>query len=81
MVIDPAGKYLEQAVKDAKHVVEADVLPWFDRFNYLEEVLRTLVEDDEDQRVRMGVWPQRFTIEILPDGICSPRISTMATRY
>jgi hypothetical protein len=50
--IDPFGKYLERAVTDVKHIIEVDILPWLDRFDRLEEVLRTLLEDEEDQRIR-----------------------------
>lgn len=46
--IDPKGKYLNAAVEDAKSLFDKEILLWFERFNDLKEVLRILLEDEED---------------------------------
>jgi len=45
--IDEEGKYLEQSLIDVLQQMSNYALPWFDRFENKDEVLRTLLEDDE----------------------------------
>lgn len=46
--IDSEGDYLELALNDVKNELVSCGLPWFERFNDMNEVLRTLLEDDEE---------------------------------
>jgi len=52
--IDDKGLYLDKAVHDTRMALSRDGMPWFERFSDSEEVLRTLLEDDEDMQVLWG---------------------------
>ena len=47
--IDEGGSYLKPAIADAKRAIEAHAFAWFDRFGDYSELLRTLLEDQEDE--------------------------------
>lgn len=47
--IDPAGKYLEQAVQDVRLRVIEDAFPWFEQLRNTERVLQILQNKPEDQ--------------------------------
>lgn len=49
--VDPDGRYLEQAVRDAGSAIAHDGLPWFERLAHPSEALRVLTEDDETARL------------------------------
>lgn len=46
-VVDENGKNLEKCAEDAARVLSTAVLPWFSRFDDLQELERTLLEDEE----------------------------------
>lgn len=52
--IDEDGAYLDKAVHDTRMALARDGMPWFERFSESEEVLRTLLEDDEDMQSLWG---------------------------
>jgi hypothetical protein len=45
--VDENGGNLNSVITDASNVIVSDAFSWFDRFDNYEEVLRTLVNDDE----------------------------------
>ncbi|MEM8984783.1 MAG: hypothetical protein AAGC71_17370, partial [Pseudomonadota bacterium] len=51
---DADGAYLDKAVDDTRMALARDGMPWFERFSESEEVLRTLLEDNEDMQVLWG---------------------------
>lgn len=51
--VDQGGLNLENVISDAIQVVRSDAIQWFDRFDNDEEVLRTLLNDEEDMQ---GTW-------------------------
>lgn len=46
--IDPEGAYLELALNDVKQELVSAGLAWFERYEDMTEVLRTLLEDNEE---------------------------------
>ncbi len=46
--IDPAGRYLENALHDVRLAIVRDALPWYESLRDSGEVLRILLEDSED---------------------------------
>jgi uncharacterized protein DUF4304 len=52
--VDPSGENLESVIADAKKAIDDIGLPWFEQFNDLNEVLRTLVEDSEAHESTWG---------------------------
>lgn len=42
--IDPKGKYLNAAIEDAKNILEGEVFAWFDSFENLPRLLKTIIE-------------------------------------
>jgi hypothetical protein len=52
--IDSNGDYLEKSLHDVRMALGRDAMPWFDRFSDNREVLRTLLEDDEEMQVLWG---------------------------
>jgi Domain of unknown function (DUF4304) len=51
--VDPEGKYLSRIVEGVRQGITTEGLSWFRRFSDTQEVLRTLVEDDETND---GTW-------------------------
>ena len=54
--IDPEGKYLDPVLMDAKAQLLNEGFPWFLRFDSMDEVLRTLLEDNEGGSTKGGTW-------------------------
>ena len=52
--IDERGLYLDKAIHDTRIAIARDGMPWFERFSDCEEVLRTLLEDDENMQKLWG---------------------------
>jgi hypothetical protein len=52
--IDEGGSYLDKAVHDTRMALARDGMPWFERFSRSDEVLRTLLEDEEDMQALWG---------------------------
>ncbi len=52
--VDPTGKNLEVVIADAKKAILEIGLPWFSRFGDMKEVLRTLLEDSENNAGTSG---------------------------
>jgi hypothetical protein len=51
--IDPGGRYIAKALHDARMVLSRTGLPWFDQFSDRAEVLRGLLENNENMS---GMW-------------------------
>ena len=51
--LDPKGKYLPTVVEAVRQEIATEGLSWFQRFSDMQEVLRTLMEDDETNE---GTW-------------------------
>jgi hypothetical protein len=51
--VDPKGKYLPTVVEAVRQEIATEGLSWFQRFSDMQEVLRTLMEDDETNE---GTW-------------------------
>jgi hypothetical protein len=51
--VDPKGKYLPTVVEAVRQEITTEGLSWFQRFSDMQEVLRTLMEDDEANE---GTW-------------------------
>lgn len=51
--VDPLGQNLEMVMENASQTISDVALPWFDRFNDSNEVLRTLLEDSV---TNAGTW-------------------------
>jgi len=51
--VDPKGKYLATVVEAVRQDISTEALSWFRRFSDMQEVLRTLMEDDESME---GTW-------------------------
>lgn len=54
--VDPEGKYLPTVVEAVRQGIATEGLSWFQRFSDMQEVLRTLMEDDETNE---GTWGLR----------------------
>jgi hypothetical protein len=52
--VDAEGAWLPAVVGDVSEVIAREALPWFKRFGDMNEVLRTLLEDDEDMSIAWG---------------------------
>ena len=52
--VDPSGRNLNEVIENAKKEILENGLPWFSRFNDLNEVLRTLQEDSETNEGTSG---------------------------
>ena len=52
--IQENGGYLREVIDDAKSAIVSKGLPWFDRFNDLEEVMRVLLVDGEKDASGIG---------------------------
>jgi len=52
--VDPEGKYLPIVVEAVRRAIATEGLLWFQRFSEMQEVLRTLMEDDSN--VNEGTW-------------------------
>jgi len=52
--VDPSGQNLNDVIEDAKKTILENGMPWFNRFNDLNEVLRTLQEDTESNEETSG---------------------------
>jgi hypothetical protein len=50
--IGPNGEYQDLALQDVKKVILSEAFAWFNRFSDKTEVLRTLLEDDENNGER-----------------------------
>jgi uncharacterized protein DUF4304 len=48
------GRYFPEAIEDAKSAIIRIGLPWFERFNDLREVMRTLLADGESDAQHIG---------------------------
>lgn len=55
-LIDETGRNLPQVIADATRAIEEEAPDWFERFDNLNEVLRTLNEDEESDEV-YGIGP------------------------
>ena len=51
--VDPKGEYLPTVVEAVREGIVTEGLSWFQRFSDMQEVLRTLMEDDETNE---GTW-------------------------
>jgi hypothetical protein len=51
--VDPKGKYLPTVVEAVQLGISTEGLSWFERFSDMQEVFRTLMEDDESNE---GTW-------------------------
>lgn len=51
--VDPEGKYLPTVIDAVRQGIATEGLSWFRRFSDMQEVLRTLIEDDETNE---GTW-------------------------
>ena len=45
--VDPKGRYLPNVIEAVKYGIATEGLAWFRRFSDMQEVLRTLTEDNE----------------------------------
>ena len=52
--IDNNGAYVEKSLHDVRTALGRVAMPWFEKFSKSEEVLRTLLEDDEEMQVLWG---------------------------
>ena len=51
--VDPKGKYLPTVVEAVREAIATEGLSWFKRFSDMQEVLRTLMKDNETKE---GTW-------------------------
>ena len=52
--IDENGDNLEEMIADARSAIESEAFAWFERFEDLDEVLRTVINDEEDMNGTTG---------------------------
>lgn len=52
--VDSEGKYLDLAIQDVRDRLTSSALSWFSRFENEKEVIRTLIEDNENNKIAWG---------------------------